>query len=440
MNIVGILSRVLRQVPLETAIEIIREKNPNWNPPKRPKKKSEIENDFYALQEFIGANEVEDFVQMAVMKRMIGLPAYTYNVKDLNFLNDKSDQILTEELKAENHAYGDVFTISITVNNINQERIELSFRIKEYEGSWKTGVRNTESLSAVFTANVTLDRVNRILTVYTGNHVVQDVIRSYLSSVSRWPIESYRLREFPNQQFGLGNASFKTSMLLDFVYNRLTDRGISSSFNEIKFNTGSRKADGIKSVTINGSDILTSQLGCEYITIGSAMIFFKLRNMYNDMSFSTMFFLKGSTYDVLKVVIFDIEDETKKQQIMEIIQGEYINMCKQGMLNVEDTKSHLNTIYDKYSKNDKLITTAIQQNTLNSLSAIADIVSILNDQDEKVIEGISNYIRFTQTVLDTIGYSGDDHNVKLLKEFVGYEEPTVVDPEDYGDEDDGLDE
>ena len=78
-----------------------------------------------------------------------------------------------------------------------------------------------------------------------------------------------------NQVARIGSVSYKTAVLLDLVHNRLTEKGINSTFKEMKiFTGGGSRRDGEKEVAIGGRALLSSQLACEYVTLGSHIIYF----------------------------------------------------------------------------------------------------------------------------------------------------------------------
>ena len=74
-------------------------------------KKNEIKEEFLTLTELIEADEVEDFVEMAVMTKSIGLPAYTYKVNHLNFLTEAESAVSIENVN--NMPFQDKYLISI---------------------------------------------------------------------------------------------------------------------------------------------------------------------------------------------------------------------------------------------------------------------------------------------------------------------------------------
>lgn len=52
---------------------------------------------------------------------------------------------------------------------------------------------------------------------------------------------------------------------------------------------------------------------------------------YNDVDFTTLFSLKGKEEDILKIVVIDSDDDIFKQQVIDIIQSEYIELCSTGL-------------------------------------------------------------------------------------------------------------
>ena len=52
---------------------------------------------------------------------------------------------------------------------------------------------------------------------------------------------------------------------------------------------------------------------------------------YNDVDFTTLFSLKGKEEDILKIVVIDSDDDIFKQQVIDIIQSEYIELCGAGL-------------------------------------------------------------------------------------------------------------
>jgi len=431
----GVLLRVLDRLKIDEAIEVIREKYPNWTPEKKPKKKADIKEKFLSLDQIIREDEIEDFVQMAVMKKNIGFPAYTYKITSTDFLDGLTAQEVAETFSKNNYTFKDIYLIT-TVAKLTNNVIELNVRLKEYESSWRTGANNIESLSAVYTSNVILDIERKVLTVISGNHKVHEEIISFLQLVLRWPLHSYRVKEITNQLMDLGSVSFKTAVLLDLTHNRLKEKGIESTFKEIKFAIGNkRRKDGIRNVAIGGRALLSSQLACEYITMGSDIVFFKVDMQMDGEEFSAKVYLKGQELDILKIVILDTDNEVVKKKAMSIIQQEYIDLCTIGIQNMPETKKLLESIKEKFVNQDQLITRAIKDSTLKSIEIMANLLDILDDQDERVLDALTQFVESNRTILDSVGFDDIDVNLEKINNFVGLENEAVLDDEDYTESD-----
>lgn len=430
VDIRRVLLRVLGRLKLEEAIEVIREKHPGWTPNKKPRRKADIQDKFLELSALIKEEEIEDFVQMAVMKKNVGFPAYTYKVVSDEIFKDLTNEEIIKAITKENFPFKDIYAISIGVENIG-DKIELKVTLKEHESAWKTGANNIGSLSAVYTSKVSLDLQHKVLTIYSGNHQVQEEIVNFLQLVLKWPLQSYRVKEMTNQLVDLGSVSYKTSVLLDLMYNRLKEKGIESTFKEIKFDIGSkRRKDGIRNVAIGGKALLSSQLACEYITLGYNIVYFNVDMVMDGNQFSTKVFLKGQDLDILKIVILDTDNETIKKKAMSIIQNEYIDLCNTGIKYMPETKKLLEGIKERFVNQDQLIIRAIKDSTLESVKMIASILSNLDDQDEYVVNAIRQFADFNRTILDSVGYDDSDPNFDLITEFAGIRKEVVVDEED----------
>ncbi|MCM3676659.1 hypothetical protein M3699_23135 [Peribacillus simplex] len=434
----AILTRVLKKVPLDNAMDLIQEKFNGWVPEKKPRKKEDIREKFLSLSEVIRDEEIEDFVQMAVMKKSVGLPAYTYRLSNINFIDEVNEHEFKEKYNQTYSPYKEIYSISTEVIDFNHGKIELNCRLKEYEASWKTGTMNIDSLSAVYTAKITINNTQRVMTIFCGNHSVQEILMAYLQQIFGWPLNLYRINEVSNQLVKIGSASYKTSVLLDLVYNRLKEKGIESTFKELKFYTGGRsRKDGIKDVAIGGRALLSSQLACEYVTLGSHIIYFKLGMTYEEMiEFTTKVYLKGNDLDILKIVILDTENENIRLKAMDVIQQEYIDMCTNGIKDIPKTVQLLTTIRDRFINKDQLILGTIKENALNSIASIAMLVEKFDDQDIYTIEVLKEFSRYNRTLLDSVGFDGEDENLNSINNFVRTDEVQIIDEDDYEDFDD----
>ncbi|MBW4677801.1 MAG: hypothetical protein KME52_28535 [Desmonostoc geniculatum HA4340-LM1] len=430
LDLKGVLLRVLNRIPKDNAVEIIFEKT-GWVPSKKPKNKEEIKDRFIDLAALIRPEEVEDFVQMAVMRKNKGLPAYTYRVANLNFLQGLNNDTIMEKYTINNLKFKETFLLS-TQLTVENDKLQFDFRLKEYDHIWEAGAFNITELTAVYTSKVTLDLTKRVVTIYNGNHQVQETLFAFISQEFSWPIQSYSLKEFPNQVNEIGGVSFKTALVLDFLSYRLLKNGITSTFKEIKFNLGSRaKKDGIRDVAIGGQALRSSQLACEYITTGSDIISFSTDMTFNGVDFSTKVYLKGPKNDILKIVITETDDEDLRFEAMGIIQSEYIDMCAFGIANLTETKNQLDTIAQKYLNRDQLIHRAIQNSTLQSIKILVDLFPNFEELDDTTLEHLREFVIQNQTILDSIGFDGIDYNLEKLLEATGFSRNLPLDEEDY---------
>lgn len=428
-----VLERVFKKIKKENVIEILKEKKTGWTLAKKSTKKHELKDDFLSLAQLIQPNEIEDFIEMAVMSGSVGLPAYTYKVNNLDFLNEEhqsEDKVKLGDVC--NRPFQDKFTLTIEDINSSDDLLELTIRLKEYSEIWRTGQRNQDSLTAVYKVHVTLDKCTSVLTIFSGNHLVQNTIKEFFSFVLKWPIQSYRIRENVNQSNQIGSSSFKTAVLLDFILNRLEKRGVFSKFKEIKFNTKNTRhtREGIRNITINGRNLLSSQLACEYITLGSDILSFKVEMSYNEVDFTSIFFLKGEQSDILKIVVTGQEDSDFKEAVIDILQEEYIDMCINGIKYLDETKQTLEQIVNKFINGDKLVNEVIQESAIILIETFVEKLDKFNGQDEEILDMLTEFYVQNKSILDAIGYDEENESVTKLREFVGYEEDIIIDEED----------
>lgn len=423
MSVENILDKVFQKMTKDNVMETLRVKLGDWSPSKKKPKKAELKEDFMALAKLIKPEEIEEFIEMAVMARAIGLPAYTYRVTNLDFLDSGDDDTRLKIEDIKDRPFQETL-ITIEGQEDTETELNITIRMKEYSEFWRSGVRNIDTLSAVYKIEVTLDKENRVATIFTGNHHVQEVVRDFLSSVLKWPIQSYRIREIPNQVNEIGSASYKTAILLDFIFNRLEGKGINSRYKEIKFNTKntSHTNQGIRNITINGSNLLSSQLACEYITMGSDILSFKADMTYNEIDFSALFFLKGNDFDILKIVVTGQDDLVFKQDVITIIQEEYIQMCNHGINNIENTKELLQQIYRKFTNGDKLVNQAIQNASLKVIDTVVKNLNKFDVQDEEIHEMLSFLYKENKIILDSAGYAQINEGLNQIKQYIELEE------------------
>ncbi|HGA0701785.1 TPA: hypothetical protein ACIQN5_002700 [Bacillus cereus] len=429
MNKVGILQRVFNRTNKEDIIEIIKERITGWTP--TSPKKVDLEPVFLELANLIKDNEIEDFVEMAVMRKNQGLPAYTYKVANLRFLEGKGTEEIEKEYKKINTPFKTAYAISVEEIVNEEEFLQFKIRLKEYNNSFITGIKSTENLSAVYRASIRLNKHNKMVTIFAGDQDFHEIIVEYLKSIFKWPLESYEITVKTHQSAQIQSASFKTSSLFDFMYNRLSARGIKALWvGELKFKVSKKQIarTKIKNVTINGEDILMSQLACEYISLGSDIIFTKVSFVKDKQEFTCKIYLQGKKNNILKFVIQDNSDEVFCNDIMEILQEEYIRMCTDGILDINATKQRMEKVYEKFIQSsegslNEAINNLIKENSLNTIKCIAEISTSFNLQDEFVVKQLREFVHYNKTILNTVGFGEDSEELLQIKELLG-ESPT----------------
>ncbi|GED26923.1 hypothetical protein BAG01nite_30250 [Brevibacillus agri] len=414
MYVKGVLEKLYTRLKTEDVKELISKYSPTWDAGKKIKKK-DLMQEFLLLEQFIRPEEIKDFVEMAVMKKVIGLPAYTHKLENTDFLYGKDLTTLKTEYEKLDHPFTGRNTVTVKVTNFETSTFSLKFRIKEFEGSWKTGIKDLDSLTAIDTANVVINLSTKVVSINAGSDAIHDMVLNYLKYVCRWPLSTYRISK-SNSYTHSENASYKTTILLDLVYNRLKDQGIDARFEEIKFKVGSEK-DDVKDVTMNGNQLLTSYLACEYITLGKDIIQFKLKASFNGNSFAVQFSLKGKDLDYLKIVIVDTTNEQLKNRVMEIIQEEYIKMCEQGIGDLLRIKKLLNSIYERFAKKDQVYTEVIENSVIITIESVAKLLNKLDNEDQEIKEVLQSIVSANETILHSTGYKAEIKSLSDIKKF-----------------------
>jgi hypothetical protein len=349
INKKGVLNKAFNTLNIEQVQSYLKSKIGFvlTNKKKGKVKKEDYRSAFLNLSEIITERDLEDLMEMAVMKKKRGLPSYTFKLKDDNFYKDKTTEKLKEEYQ-KIFPVDSLYQIGVNILENNEKALKMNVKVKEYEGSWKTEVQDLTTLSAVYNNTVTIDKLNKKLSVEVGDDNIAEVIETFLSRRFKMNIEPYTLR-IASTSLNSENASKKTMLLIDFIYNRLTSKHISSKFDDITFKVkNSHTKDGVEAVKIFGKDIINSDLACEYITLGNDIIDFKANMIYQGKKFVGGFSLKGEHKDRLKIVISGNNDSDFKYEVMEIIQNEYIDMCENGFKDLTATRKVLEPIYERY--------------------------------------------------------------------------------------------
>ncbi|MFG6179655.1 hypothetical protein ACGTN6_20695, partial [Halomonas sp. THAF12] len=178
----NVLNQVFRKLPKERMKEVLKEWNPSWEPSKDQKRKKDYHEDFIRLSEFIDETEVDNFVEMAVTVRQVGLPAYTYKVENLDFLEHNQLENFSDE------PFQNKYVIKLETFEEGDYSIFCSLRVKAYGKKWQhKGVYNTDSLTAVYKVTLNLNKEKKVLSIHAGNDHINDVVRDYILNIVKWP-------------------------------------------------------------------------------------------------------------------------------------------------------------------------------------------------------------------------------------------------------------
>ncbi len=423
----GFLNRVFKKIPKNGVIELIPTYITDWTPSKKQKRiKKELYDDFMKLENHIGVEHIEEILEFAIMSRTIGYPAYTYklDVSKIGEIDLSKESVFNN---TQSILFKEVYQISIE-NPVNEdESFNFTLRIKEYNSLKIYDSFDSTSLNGIYKVDIKLDRKSNKLTICAGNENINEVCKEFVKEHIKWPIETYLLEENINQAYQIGNTDFKTAAVLDFVHNRLKVEGFESTFKEIKFFTEpgqSSRSEGIKNITINGDNILSSQLACEYITVGSAIISFKLDIQREDFVFSAIFSLKGKENKQMKIVLIDTDEES--EDIMNYMQAQYIEMCKDGLKNLDETLKTLATIREKFNEGDKYVFHSVKNSVLKTSDILLNVLKEY-DCDDELVANIYDLAYNNEVLLDSIGYNEGREKLEEIYEIIGYDEEDFED-------------
>ena len=406
---INFLKRIFGKLNKDQIINIIETKNPEWTTSKKKSKlkREELETDFMALSSYLIEEELEAFQEVALTKRTMGYPVYTYRIGE--------SQSYLDNVVKETNNYTFLNSNQITVENIevNENIYRFKMQIKQHNETRMQEILNPDNLIARYPVEIILNKKNNILSMIAGTDNVRDIAEKFIKQVIKWDLVNLEISEDFTQSYEIGSTHFKTALIIDFVYNRLKKLNINAKFKELKFLTGreSARSKGIRNVTINGNDILSSQLACEYVTVGSAVVSFKLDLIYQSRSFSAAFYFKGDNSNQLKFVLVDLP-ENIQEGIMSLMQNEYITMCDSGISDMDETKTRLSTIKDKYLAPDKYVFGSIQKVIIENNSLLLEILD--NTKNEEIREIIAKTAYNNRVLLDNVGYDEEEDNLRNI--------------------------
>ncbi|WP_098742058.1 hypothetical protein [Paenibacillus sp. EZ-K15] len=369
--------------------------------PEKVKRKRDMKNAFFSMASILTEEEVESFVEMAVMKKTKGLPAFTHKLVNLDWYNEKKTEQIKAMFNRINRSYGETYFVSIDVKQVTTANIDMIITIKEYGEFWRTGEKGIESLTAVYNCAIKISLTRKMLTIFAGDDTIHSIIAAYIGSEVKLPIHAYRIENKTSALTWDDQASFKTALFIDFVYNRLKLRGISSSFKEIKFNVDT----DIKDVTITGesnNNLINSSLACEYVSLGKDIVQFRTSGSYSRTPFSCFFSLKGRNADILKIVVMDIKDETLRNEVIQMLQEEYIEMCDKGIKDLSATQRQLIQIFQKFAEKDSHKQEVIEQNVLHNVESLTQNIKLFNKADNNIKKFVADIVSYNKVILETM--------------------------------------
>ncbi|HFJ9429750.1 TPA: hypothetical protein ACGW69_005764, partial [Bacillus cereus] len=424
-NFKSVLNRVFDKSNKEVIIETIKKYYPDWAPTKKQQNvKKELYDQFMKIEELLEqAESIQELLETAALVRTQGFPAYTYKLITSNVGKWGTEDYFVSR-NCRNYVFKNKY--QITIQNVNEtiQNIEFELEVKEHNEIWKYGTLSGDSLSGLSRVKVHFEKQKEKLSIHAGNENINEVCKEFIKEYLKWPLETYLLKPKFTQASQIDNTDFITALVLDFVYNRLSVKGFDAKFKEIKFKNNdsvvSKRNAGIKTVTLNGKDIISSQLACEYVTTGSSIERFKLEVVYKNLNFSADFTFKGKENNQLKIVIY--ETNSLNEEIMNELQSEYIDMCLNGIKDVKATVELLETIRQTFIKADKYVYELVEELMTNSNQYLIEVVSEnIEKLDENSIENIYNLAYNNEILLQAIGISERDSNLENLYELIGYD-------------------
>ena len=129
---------------------------------------------------------------MTVMKKTRGLPSYTYRYKNLGKLKDKD----LNELKTafeKSYPINSVHEIVVTEISMDEGKIILAVKVKEFKTSWKTDIQDLGSLTGVYETQVIVDETLGKISIEVGDDKIEEVIEAFLTYRLAIPLIPYTI-------------------------------------------------------------------------------------------------------------------------------------------------------------------------------------------------------------------------------------------------------
>ncbi|AZS13304.1 hypothetical protein [Paenibacillus lutimineralis] len=415
MNPESILRKYFNKLNYDEVVQKLKEIGLFPQPKEGKKKrysKQELLPYFLELKKSVTEKELISFVEYSVTKKSKGLPAYTHKLSNTSFFNGKGEKELRTYFKKEEHAVSSVYQVSSVLECMDNNVVHLLLIVKEYEGQWLTGEKTLDRLTAINNCRVKIDLSKKVVTIFSGDDEVHSIIRNFLTSIFRLPIVDCRILNVRSGLSWEDNVSYKTALFLDLVNNRLKVKNIGASFKEIKFKVGN---DEIKDVTINGRDIINYPLACEYITLGKDIVQFKTSISYKAFKLSCSFALKGKALDILKIVVADTSNDELRNEVIELIQDEYIAMCEHGISDLNNIKILLEQVLIRFQEKEQFLSEIVELNTVSNVEVIGNILGGVSSSHKQEIR---KYLENTRVILESIGYEDIDGVMSPIEKWL----------------------
>ncbi|MCP2036447.1 hypothetical protein L1279_003489 [Planomicrobium sp. HSC-17F08] len=348
LNPQSVLARAFRKLNKEEVIAYLNKKGIAWMTDKKDKTKAALESVFLGIENSLTSEDIKDLTEMSVLVKKKGLSAYTYKFVNLGVFESLSQEELELKILG-SHVVSSTFEVVVVSFNNTHEELELNLKVKVYDAFWKTNVRDLNTLTGIYENKITFNKRDKTASVEVSDDELEMVIRQFIINRTQINLEPFLIGAANIPDLVEDSASIKTMLVFDYVYNRLSLNGISSRFNDVRFHmTNVERSGGVKAVKVYGSDIIASEEACKYITLKNDIVSFKTTSLFQGSPVNIQFILKGKDFDMLKIVILDKKSDSYKQDLMEVLQLQYIEMCKHGFKDIMNTRSKLRPIYDAF--------------------------------------------------------------------------------------------
>ncbi|MBC2100104.1 hypothetical protein HCJ70_13720 [Listeria booriae] len=350
----------------------------------------QLDNDEYyntVFNELLVHFEDERLVELIVERNQQGFPLYSYHINSIDFFEcDRvGEGLLLEGI--ENERCSPCHQISIEDYTNNDDLLSFVAKIKEYTTEYSYGINARGSLENVYYIPVELKKNDSIVSIHSGNSDIEKILSAYLKNNCLWDIDEFSLPNTINGQENQFDVSFKTALILDYIYNRLPEIGMLTDFSTLRFNVDDTN---IKKIMLNGSGLFASPTACEYVTLGKEISRFDIAASYRNEPFDVRFSLTGDGFRSLKITITSKEGnlEIKKEALFQL-QNVYIELCLNGVSLIEATRNIITRIKETYLNGEKqMYSKEVVDIIGNNIRMMEQIIPRLNQDEYEFLASI----------------------------------------------------